>query len=40
MAHDAKAQRGERPFIFSNLKTGEGLPAIIDFITQQGMLGR
>jgi len=38
MAHDAKAQRGERPFVFSNLKTGEGLQAIIDFIRDRGML--
>jgi hypothetical protein len=29
MAHDAKAQRGERPFVFTNLKTGEGLDAVI-----------
>jgi urease accessory protein len=39
MAHDAKAQRGERPFVFSNLKTGEGLDTIIAFIRERGMLG-
>lgn len=38
MATDAKRMRGERPFIFSNLKTGQGLPAIIDFIEQQGLM--
>ena len=38
MAHDAKAQRGERPFIFSNLKTGEGLDKVIAFIRERGML--
>lgn len=38
MDHDAKKMRGERPFVFSNLKTGEGLTAIIDFIVEQGML--
>ena len=38
MAHDAKAQRGERPFVFSNLKTGEGLEAIIAFVRERGML--
>jgi urease accessory protein len=38
MAHDAKAQRGERPFVFSNLKTGEGLDKIITFIRDKGML--
>src|SRR5215813_6324069 len=29
MARDAKAGRGDRPFIFTNLKTGEGLDAVI-----------
>ena len=38
MAHDAKAQRGERPFVFTNLKTGEGLDAAIRFIREKGML--
>jgi Ni2+-binding GTPase involved in maturation of urease and hydrogenase len=26
MATDAKRMRGERPFVFSNLKTGQGWP--------------
>jgi urease accessory protein len=39
MARDAKAQRGERPFVFSNLKVGQGLPEIIAFITERGMIG-
>jgi urease accessory protein len=30
--------RGERPFVFSNLKTNEGLQDIINFIIEQGML--
>jgi len=38
MDRDARAQRGTRPFIFSNLKTGEGLDKIIDFIERQGLL--
>ena len=38
MEHDAKKMRGERPFIFSNLKTGQGLEEITDFIISEGML--
>ena len=30
---------GERPFVFTNLKTGHGLQTIIDFIRERGMLG-
>jgi urease accessory protein len=38
MDHDTKRMRGERPFVFSNLKTGQGLAEIIAFIERQGML--
>lgn len=38
MDRDAKKMRGERPFVFSNLKSGEGVQQIIDFIVDQGML--
>jgi urease accessory protein len=38
MDRDAKKMRGERPFVFSNLKTGDGVEAIIAFIVKQGML--
>jgi urease accessory protein len=38
MERDAKKMRGERPFVFSNLKTGQGLEAIIQFIETEGML--
>ena len=38
MDRDAKKMRGERPFVFSNLKTGEGLERIVRFIETQGML--
>jgi urease accessory protein len=38
MDRDAKKMRGERPFIFANLKEGKGIEEIIDFIASQGML--
>ena len=38
MDRDAKKMRGERPFIFSNMKTGAGVQTIIDFIIEKGML--
>lgn len=38
MDRDAKKMRGDKPFVFSNLKTDEGLQKIVDFITEQGML--
>jgi urease accessory protein len=37
MDRDAKRMRGERPFIFSNLKDGKGLADIITFIEKQGL---
>ena len=39
MDRDARKMRGERPFVFSNLKTGEGLDRIVAFIESQGLLG-
>ncbi len=38
MDRDAKKMRGERPFVFSNLKTGKGLDTIEQFIIDKGML--
>jgi urease accessory protein len=38
MDRDAKKMRGERPFVFSNLKTQEGLKSVADFIVKAGML--
>lgn len=33
MERDAKQMRGEKPFVFTNLKTQTGLDTIIDFLT-------
>ncbi len=38
MDRDAKKMRGERPFVFSNLKIGTGLAEIVSFIETQGLL--
>jgi urease accessory protein len=38
MDRDAKKMRGERPFVFSNLKTGQGLDEIIQFIEKKGLM--
>jgi urease accessory protein len=38
MAADARRQRGLRPFVFTNLRTGEGVQAVVDFIREQGLL--
>ena len=39
MDRDAKKMRGEKPFIFSNLKDGTGVSDIVGFIEKHGMLG-
>ncbi len=38
MDRDAKKMRGDKPFIFSNMKTQQGLDEIITFIETEGML--
>ncbi|MEJ2622645.1 MAG: urease accessory protein UreG [Candidatus Thiodiazotropha sp.] len=38
MQADTLRMRKERPFVFTNMKTGQGLQEIIDFIEHQGML--
>ena len=40
MARDARQQRGARPFVFTNLRSGDGVAAVIDFIREQGLLGQ
>jgi urease accessory protein len=38
MDRDAMKMRGERPFVFTNLKKGDGLATIVDFIIEIGGL--
>ncbi|MFT7229283.1 MAG: urease accessory protein [Methylophilaceae bacterium] len=38
MDTDAKRMRGDRPFIFTNLKVNQGLEGIVKFIKQQGLM--
>jgi len=38
MDRDSKKMRGDKPFIFSNMKTEQGLSDIISFIETEGML--
>lgn len=38
MERDASRMRGNKPFIFSNLKLKQGLPEITNFIIEEGML--
>jgi len=35
MARDAKLMRGDRPFLFTNLKRGEGLPDVVRWIQRE-----
>ncbi len=38
MARDAKRMRGDKPFLFTNLKAGEGVAEVVAFICEQGLL--
>lgn len=38
MERDARRMREGRPFVFTNLKTGEGLEVVINFLKQAGGL--
>lgn len=38
MERDARRMRGQRPFQFSNMKTGDGLEEIIAFIEREGLV--
>src|SRR6266481_5367850 len=38
MDTDAKRMRGDRPFVFTNLKSGHGLSTITEFVEKNGLL--
>ena len=38
MDKDTKRMRGDKPYLFTNLKDGENVEAVIDFIINEGML--
>jgi urease accessory protein len=40
MARDAKAARGSRPFVFTNLKSGQGLDEIVQWIEREMLFDR
>jgi len=40
MERDARRMRGERPFVFTNLRTGDGVEAVVDLILRLGGLAR
>lgn len=39
MERDARRMRGERPFVFTNIRTGQGVDAVARFIETAGGLG-
>src|SRR3984893_14911251 len=39
MERDARKMRGQRPFVFANLRSGQGVDEIVKFIADKGGLG-
>jgi len=39
MDRDARKMRGARPFVFTNVKSGEGVDAVVEFVETAGGLG-
>jgi urease accessory protein len=37
MDRDARKMRGDRPFVFTNLKSGVGVATVIEFIEREGL---
>jgi urease accessory protein len=40
MDRDTRKMRGERPFVFTNMRTGEGVESVVALITRMGGLGK
>jgi urease accessory protein len=38
MDRDARKMRGDRPFVFTNMKTRDGLETIVEFVKRKGLL--
>jgi urease accessory protein len=38
MEQDAKRMRAERPFVFTNLRAGQGADLVVQFVVREGML--
>jgi urease accessory protein len=38
MDRDARKMRGDKPFVFTNIKLGNGVEKVAQFIVEKGML--
>ena len=38
MDRDSRRMRGDRPFVFTNLKTGQGVEVVVRFIEERGLV--
>jgi len=38
MESDTRRMRGERPFVFTNLRDGSGLDTVEEFVIREGLL--
>ena len=38
MDRDARKMRGDKPFVFTSIRQGQGLTPIVDFVIRQGLL--
>jgi urease accessory protein len=40
MDRDARKMRGEKPFVFTNMRSGDGVDRVVELITRMGGLGK